>query len=84
MWCRKKPVVVEAVQYTGQNKKEISAFCGGAMFINRQGLHIRTLEGVHTAAVGDYIIKGVAGEVYPCKPSIFAQTYEFLGDTYSA
>lgn len=43
-------------------------------------LYIRTLEGVHHASVGDYIIQGVQGEIYPCKPDIFEQTYEPVGE----
>lgn len=44
------------------------------------GLIIRTLEGEHLANIGDYIIKGVQGEFYPCKPDIFEQTYEVIKD----
>lgn len=43
---------------------------------NRNGMHIDTLEGGHIASVGDFIIKGVNGEFYPCKPDIFEKTYE--------
>lgn len=43
-------------------------------------LFINTLEGVHHVSVGDYIIRGVAGEIYPCKPDIFEQTYEEAGE----
>lgn len=79
---RKKPVVVEAFRWTGgpdqtEDPEWIEAaieagdvwFCDGCLMI-------RTLEGVHKARVGDYIIRGVAGELYPCKPDIFEQTYE--------
>lgn len=76
---RKKPVVIEAVQWDGQNRAEIEAFAGesldeawsvgGYCFIN-------TLEGRMAAGPGDWIIRGVAGELYPCKPDIFDQTYE--------
>ncbi|MDR1946424.1 MAG: PGDYG domain-containing protein [Desulfovibrio sp.] len=79
---RKKPVEVEAVQWTGENIDEISAFCG-ASFLGAQGgqgrgttLSIGTLEGPHIASTGDFIIKGVTGEFYPCKPDIFNATYE--------
>jgi hypothetical protein len=46
----------------------------------RGGLIIKTLEGEHIATIGDYIIKGVSGEFYPCKPDIFEQTYEMVGE----
>jgi hypothetical protein len=75
---RKKPVAIEAVQWIGGNISEICNFtgrCGGDLIKNGE-LYITTLEGVHRASVGDFIIKGVKGEFYPCKPDIFAQTYE--------
>ena len=75
---RKKPVVVEAVQWTGENHAEMCDFIDPEVFeiIPRVGLVIHTLEGDHHASPGDYIIKGVNGEFYPCKPDIFAKTYE--------
>lgn len=75
---RKKPVVVEAVQWTGENHAEMCEFIDPEVFeiIPRIGLVIHTLEGDHHASPGDYIIKGVNGEFYPCKPDIFAKTYE--------
>lgn len=75
---RKKPVVIEAVQWTGENHAEMCEFINPEVFeiIPRVGLVIRTLEGDHHASPGDYIIKGVNGEFYPCKPDIFAKTYE--------
>lgn len=77
---RKKPVVINAVQWTGFNLDEILKFAYKTRRIrfadNLQDLHIETLEGVMTANEGDWIIKGVAGEIYPCKPDIFEQTYE--------
>jgi hypothetical protein len=48
----------------------------GAVFWDNEGLKIRTLEGTHLATPGDFIIRGVKGELYPCKPDIFAATYE--------
>lgn len=75
MQYRKKPVVIEAVQWTGCNLKELQNFVGSASTYDEQ-LTIHTLEGDHVANVGDYIIKGVQGEFYPCKPDIFAKTYE--------
>ena len=75
---RKKPVVVEAVQWTGENHAEMCEFIDpeALEIIPRIGLVIHTLEGDHHASPGDYIIKGVNGEFYPCKPDIFAKTYE--------
>ena len=78
MKYRKKPVVVEAVQWTGNNHADMCEFIDPEVFeiIPRVGLVIHTLEGDHHASPGDYIIKGVNGEFYPCKPDIFAKTYE--------
>ena len=75
---RKKPVTVEAVQWTGENHAEMCEFIDPEVFeiIPRVGLVIHTLEGDHHASPGNYIIKGVNGEFYPCKPDIFAKTYE--------
>jgi hypothetical protein len=74
---RKKPVEIEAIQYTEDNYSEIYAFLGkedeGFM---GEWFKIKTLEGDMIAHVGDYIIKGVKGEFYPCKPDIFELTYE--------
>ncbi len=75
---RKKPVVIEAVQWTGENVKEVMDFMRwrNAEHDSVRGLTIRTLEGTHHASPGDWIIQGVQGEFYPCKPDIFAATYE--------
>lgn len=82
---RKKPVVIEAVQFVGHNSAAIAAFTDGAARYSstRCGdvetnccLIIPTLEGDHKASVGDWIIKGVNGEMYPCKDEIFRMTYE--------
>ena len=77
---RKKPVEIEAVLWTGENIDELCSFMRWRNLDHdpRNGLVIRTLEGQHKASVGDYIIKGVAGEFYPCKPEIFAATYELV------
>jgi hypothetical protein len=78
---RKKPVVVEAVQWDGKNQFEIMSFCKNCYFTSYgavKDLFIDTLEGDMQAAIGDYIIKGVAGEFYPCKPKIFELTYEIV------
>ena len=79
MKFRKKPIVIEAVQWTGENRDEILAFsdgCDRTPIFDEHGLTIPTLEGTHFANVWDWIIKGVHGELYPCKPNIFAETYE--------
>lgn len=80
---RKKPVVIEAIVYSGINGDAIKRFTQGGCYLditnsNAPRFMIRTLEGEHIASVGDYIIKGVKGEFYPCKPDIFAATYEPL------
>lgn len=91
---RKKPVVIRALQWTGDNYTEILNFCDKAEFQHQVRKHkhvflpgeseilegieltIETLEGTHEASIGDYIIEGVNGEFYPCKPDIFEKTYE--------
>lgn len=81
---RKKPVVIEALQFTRNNWEEIQTFTQGqahTLTIERRmdgkcTCIIPTLEGEHIANEGDWIIKGVQGEYYPCKPDIFEQTYE--------
>ena len=78
MRYRKKPVEVEAVQFTRTNDPEVQDHldtCEDWWYAEGL-LHIDTLEGTMTASVGDYIIKGVQGEFYPCKPDIFEATYE--------
>lgn len=74
---RKKPVVIEAVQFQ-VNFDEIETFVGGDAEFRDGELVIATLEGPLRAAPGDYIIKGIKGEFYPCKPDIFAATYEVV------
>jgi hypothetical protein len=77
MKYRKKPVVIEAIQYTGNNGVEIFNFVHGHTSVGiDKSISFRTLEGWEHASVGDYIIKGVHGEFYPCKPDIFNETYE--------
>lgn len=81
---RKKPVVIEAMEWTGDNIAEIQMFMEdnlpgyvGRQFSNADDLlMIHTLEGDHIANIGDFIIRGVKGEYYPCKPDIFDMTYE--------
>lgn len=76
---RKKPVEIEAVQYIGHNFDEIEKFVGGDAEFRDGELVVATLEGPLRATPGDWIIKGVKGEFYPCKPDIFAETYEPVG-----
>jgi len=96
---RKKPVVIEAVQWNGRDDETgigaVLNFIGdldklphdpndphvhnGIGFTPPDGaLYIPTLEGTHRANPGDWIIKGVKGEFYPCKPDIFAATYDLV------
>lgn len=77
---RKKPVVIDAVKWNGENVKEVMDFMNwhNASHDERSGLVIYTLEGNHKAQPGDFIIKGVKGEFYPCKPEIFWATYEVV------
>lgn len=78
MKFRKKPVVIEAIQWIGYNPSEILEFCKGSASYDRNysEMTIYTLEGKHIASLGDWIICGVKGECYPCKPDIFEATYE--------
>lgn len=87
MKYRKKPVVIDAIQWDGtyESKQKIIAMfpemyvcsCGeNPLYKYVTHWSISTLEGSHKVSVDDYIIKGVAGEFYPCKPDIFAETYE--------
>jgi len=83
MKYRKKPVVVEAIKFDGSNFEEISLWSNGAAYIRGlylqstdREMEIQTPEGDMRAKFGDYIIKGVKGEFYPCKPDIFELTYE--------
>lgn len=78
---RKKPVVVEAVQYwREENIHEVLDFANKGMFydLKTNEYYVKTLEGDMKVSKGDYIIKGVQGEFYPCKPDIFEQTYELV------
>ena len=84
MKYRKKPVVIEAMQYNALNSREsvmqwIDANGGKCYLvksINDSSIYIETLEGTMRADLNDYVIKGVNGEFYPCKPDIFEKTYE--------
>lgn len=89
MKYKKKPVIVEAIRWNGFNLEEIKSFVGESLIYNiidttwkvgkgvpRVLMKIRTSEGDMEVNKGDFIIKGVNGEYYPCKPDIFAKTYE--------
>jgi hypothetical protein len=87
MILRKKPVEVEAVCWDGTNDLEVLAFCPVCQFTFRNGvreIEIMTLEdgidgrAVHIGSLGDFIIKGVKGEFYACKPDIVALTYDVV------
>lgn len=79
MRYRKKPVVIEAIKFD-ENFEEIEEFVGGYAEFRDGDLIVATLEGPLHASDGDYIIKGVKGEFYPCKPDIFEMTYELAED----
>jgi hypothetical protein len=89
MKFRKKPVIIEAIQFSGYNPTEIKRFVGDSCEVEYNDVayqagagpmtvrvFIHTLEGDMIVSPGDYVIKGVKGEFYPCKPDIFEQTYE--------
>lgn len=83
MKYRKKPVVVEAVRFVDTEESILKLLELGLNpvkidYVDADSpiLKIETLEGLMTAAEGDYIIKGIQGEFYPCKPDVFAETYE--------
>lgn len=87
---RKKPVVIEAIQLRDDTREELLAtFVPNhqtplLIFTDGRGhiawAEIETLEGTHKAEMGDYIIRGVKGELYPCKPDIFEMTYDAVGN----
>ena len=82
MKFRKKPIVIEAIQFTGYNHRQIYEWSEGQVQSckpwkeNYGWLKIPTLEGEMEAGEGDWIIKGIKNEFYPCKPEIFEATYE--------
>lgn len=86
---RKKPVVIEAIELCRNFAEQAVDFVGtenvsdfnlGELYEDACYIEIKTLEGVMTASEGDFIIKGVNGEFYPCKPDIFAKTYEEVAE----
>ena len=92
MKYRKKPVVVDAIQLTRESAVKVYEWVHDCKaiktdmdlhkwddylsFLEKKGMKIPTLEGNMIASMGDYIIKGIKGEFYPCKPDIFEATYE--------
>lgn len=83
MKYRKKPVVIEAIQWnSGDNIKKIQEWLGSNLISEARdgvvGYWVKTLEGNMMISWGDYIIQGVSGEFYPCKPDIFEKTYELV------
>jgi len=89
MKYRKKPIEVEAIRFDGDNFEECVEFMGRSKMyltnvgqlmkmIGEKNIRINTLEGEMTASKGDYIIRGINGEYYPCKPDIFEKTYELV------
>ena len=90
MKYRKKPVVIDAFKWTGginQTEDPLwiqDAVMSGKVYFKdyktpQVTMQIKTLEGEMTAQQGDYVIKGIKGELYPCKPDIFEATYEIVG-----
>lgn len=80
---RKKPIIIEAEQFTEKTKDRVFNFvtCNKSADFDTVGksiLKIQTLEGVMTASLGDYVIKGISGEFYPCKADIFKTTYDLV------
>ena len=81
----KKPVIVEAIQYNGINITEVEDFIGAKLpsvwlYVEDTQLLIPTLEGDMKVSKGDYVIKGIKGEFYPCKPDVFEKTYDVVED----
>lgn len=84
---RKKPIVIEAMQLTFKNRDKIIEFGEGNVTLSwrdgyLEGAFVSTLEGGIYATYGDYIVKGVDGEFYPCKPDVFEKTYELADDLF--
>lgn len=78
MKYKTKPCEIEAIQWTGNNLDEIIDFVKDDSWFWLKDLYIHTLEGDMKANVGDYIIKGLRGEYYPCKPDVFVKKYEVI------
>jgi hypothetical protein len=78
MKYRRKPVVIDAVQWTGSNLEEINGLTFGSTVgsTDSDGLLIDTIDGRLPLSSGDWIIRGITGRLYSCKPDVFAATYE--------
>ena len=77
MKFRKKPIIIDAVMWRGDNLDKINKLVGVKLYVGKSDtLMIQTLEGMMMASPGYWIIKGMAGEFYPCSPDIFEATYE--------
>lgn len=85
----KKPIKIQALQWTGLNEIQVISFCSGKAFFGKVSngkescirMTIETIEGLMTAQIGDWIIKGIEDEFYPCKKSIFEKTYQEYTET---
>jgi len=75
----KKPILIEACEWNGSNVEELIDWIGVKCEFDDNLLYIDTLEGKMRASIGDFIIKGISGEFYPCKPDIFWRTYDLVG-----
>lgn len=83
MKFRKKPVVIDAIQFDAEMPKEFRDQLCDCLEVKQNGWHIHTLEGTsYRLQIGDWIIKGVAGEFYPIREDIFLETYEPYEMTY--
>lgn len=72
----KKKILIEAVRFTGLNHDEVLEFSSGSIGWDQSDkISIKTIEGTMTASIGDYVIKGIKGEFYPCKPDIFEESF---------
>lgn len=94
MKYRMKPIVIEAIQWNGDNLQEVMEFIGSEFkydeninyftskfnYCSTLGLQLYALGGLMSVSINDYIIKGIKGEFYPCKPDIFQVTYEVVGN----
>lgn len=82
MKYKKKPLIIEAVQWTGENIDEVCEFVPQEVWncITEKDFNILTLEGMMKISLGDYVIKGIKGEFYPCKPDIFEASYEKVNE----
>lgn len=77
---RKRPLEVEAFQWDGKDLMELNHFVEPSIIVDHGAIYIPTLEGNMKVSADDYIVKGVNGEFYPCKPDIFEKTYEIVKD----